>query len=252
MTEEFNAKGVSAKYVLSGDFDSDETYSGQRNEVFDAFARNEFTVLVNVGVCTAGFDQRDIEVVILNFATVSLTRYIQAVGRGSRITDDKKEFYILDAGRNYTRFGTFEADRQYLLWHDEHSSTGMMQTKLCDPTKKDENGRYGCNCLMPNTVKVCKQCGWVFPTEKFEYDCYLEEVHQNAESDIDKFVAEKRREGWKQSRIYVNVCLANTDNVRKTFIHAYLLLNPTKTEQDARKYFFVWEKNVWSKIKHRK
>lgn len=252
MTEEFNSKGVSARYVLSGDFDNDETYSGERNDVFDAFARNEFTVLVNIGICTAGFDQRDIEVVILNFSTVSLTRYIQAVGRGSRITDTKKEFYILDAGRNFARFGTFEANRDYLLWHDEHSSTGVMQTKLCDLQKKDEHGRLGCGCLMPSTIKVCKCCGWVFPTEKFEYDCYLEEVTQTAETDIDKFVAQKRREGWKTSRIMVSVCLANTDNVRKAFIRAYLILNPQKNENDARKYFYVWEKQVWSKIKHKK
>lgn len=252
MTEEFNARGVSAMYVLSGDFDSDETYSGERNEVFDAFARNEFKVLVNIGICTAGFDQRDIEVVILNFATVSLTRYIQATGRGSRITDTKKEFTVLDAGRNFARFGVFEADRQYLLWHDEHSSTGMMNTKECDPNKKDENGKFGCGCLQPATVKVCKNCGWVFPTEKFEYDCYLEEVTQNAEEDIDRFVAEKKREGWSTARIMVSVCLANTDNVRKSFIRAYKILNPTKTDADARKYFFVWEKNVWGKIKHKR
>lgn len=252
MTEEFNQRGISARYVLSGDFDSDETYSGNRDEVFDAFERNEFIVLVNVGICTAGFDQKDVEVVILNFATVSLTRYIQAVGRGSRITDTKKEFYILDAGRNFARFGTFEAERQYLLWHDEHCSTGMTMTKVCDPLKKDENGKLGCGNLQPITVKQCKCCGWIFPTEKFEYDCYLEEVQQNAEEDIDRFVAEKRREGWKTARIMVSVCLANTDNVRKSFIRAYLILNPNKTENDARKYFYVWEKQVWSKIKHKK
>lgn len=252
MTEEFNNRGVSARYVLSGDFDSDETYSGERNEVFEAFDRNEFTVLVNVGICTAGFDQKDVEVVILNFATVSLTRYIQAVGRGSRITPTKKEFYILDAGRNFARFGTFEAERQYILWHDDHCSTGMMATKTCDPLKKDENGKLGCGCLQPITVKECKACGWIFPTEKFEYDCYLEEVHQNTENDIDKFIVSKRLEGWKTSRIMVAVCLANTDDVRKTFIRAYLLLNPNKTETDAKKYYYVWEKQVWSKIKHKK
>ena len=113
ITQEFNHNGVSAKYVLSGSFDEDATYSGKREQVFDEFKHNEFEVLVNVSVCTAGFDQRDIEVVILNFATVSLSKYLQAVGRGSRVTDTKHDFYVLDAGCNVNKFCIYEADRQF-------------------------------------------------------------------------------------------------------------------------------------------
>jgi superfamily II DNA or RNA helicase len=253
MTEEFIRKGVSAKYVLSGDFDSDDVYSGKRSDVFDEFRRSEFEVLVNVGICTAGFDAKDVEVVILNFSTVSLSKYLQSVGRGSRVTDTKHEFWVLDAGRNYARFGMYDKDREWCLWHDEHTSTGMINLKVCDTKTKDERGHVGCGRMVPSTCKVCPACGYVFPTEKFLYECHLEEVKESDEkSTIEKFVAEKRLEGWKMSRILVQVCLANVGNERKAFMEAYKILAPDKTEQEAGKYYWVWRKNVWDKIKQRK
>lgn len=251
MVKEFEMNGVSAKYILSGKFDEDHEYSGKRDDVFEEFRNNEFEVLVNVGVCTAGFDQRDIEVVILNFATVSITRYLQAVGRGSRVTDTKHEFTVLDAGGNYQKFGVYEEDRIWTLWHDEHKSGGVMAVKECDATKVDCNGKMGCGALVPVTCKVCPCCGWTFPTEEYQYRLYLEEVQENAkDSDsMDAFCAAKRKEGWKLSRILIQVCLRNAGNEKKAFIRAYTLLNPGKTEEDAQKYWWVWSKNVWSNVR---
>lgn len=253
ITQEFIDNGVSAKYILSGSFDTDSMYSGKRDDVFEEFARNKFEVLVNVGVCTAGFDQKDIDVVILNFATVSLSRYLQATGRGSRITDTKREFTVLDAGRNYDKFGIYETERRWSLWHDENKSTGVMPMKECDTEKTDCNGKTGCGTIIPITLKQCPVCGYVFRTQEYEYELYLEEVQQNSEDNsIESFCAAKRKEGWKLSRIMVAVCLRNAGHERKAFIKAYTILNPTKTQEDAAKYYFVWKKQVWDKIKKKK
>ena len=253
MTKEFNDRGVSARYVLSGSFDEDATYSGKRDEVFEAFKNNEFEVLVNVSVCTAGFDQRDIEVVILNFATVSLSKYLQAVGRGSRVTDTKHDFYVLDAGCNVSKFGVYEADRTFCLWHDEHKSGGVMAMKECDTTKKDINGKFGCGQLVPSTVKVCPACGYVFRTEQYEYQLHLEEVTEsNASETIAGMVAQKRLEGWSTARIMVQVCLKNAGRERKAFIEAYKVLNPKKDINDAMKYWYVFKHQIWDKIKHKR
>ena len=253
MTKEFVDNGVSARYILSGSFDDDNTYSGKREQVFEDFKNNEFEVLVNVGVCTAGFDQRDIEVVILNFATVSLSRYLQATGRGSRITDTKRDFVVLDAGRNYDKFGVYEAERQFSLWHDDHKSVGVMAMKICDTERRDCNGRVGCGAMIPVTMKSCPACGYVFRTQEYEYELYLEEVQNNSESgSIEAFVASKRKEGWNMNRIMVAVCLRNAGNEKKAFVQAYCALNPTKSADDARKFWFIFDKNVWSKVKKRK
>ena len=253
MTKEFLDNGVSARYILSGSFDEDSTYSGKRDEVFEAFKRNEFEVLVNVSVCTAGFDQRDIEVVILNFATVSLSKYLQAVGRGSRITDTKHDFYVLDAGCNVSKFGVYEAERKFCLWHDDHKSSGVMALKECDTTKKDCNGKFGCGQLVPSTVKVCPACGYVFRTEQYEYQLHLEEVAENNEDDtIAGMVAKRKMDGWSTARIMVQVCLRNAGQERKAFIEAYRVLNPHKDINDALKYWYVFKKQVWDKMKQRR
>lgn len=250
MTEELNKRGISAKYVLSGSFDSDETYSGKRSEVVDEFAKGKFTVLVNVGVAVAGFDQKDVEVVILNYSTVSLSKYLQSIGRGSRVTGTKHEFWVLDAGRNHARFGMYDKDREWSLWHDVHTSTGMQQTKLCDPKEKGENGYYGCGAMIPSTCKVCPCCGKIFPTEKFIYECHLEEVKEESEDNtLEKFVAEKRLEGWKMSRILVQVCLSNAGMEHKAFSEAYKILSPGKTEREANAYWYQFKKTIWDKIR---
>ena len=253
MTKEFLDNGVSARYILSGSFDEDSTYSGKRDEVFEAFKRNEFEVLVNVSVCTAGFDQSDIEVVILNFATVSLSKHLQAVGRGSRITDTKHDFYVLDAGCNVSKFGVYEAERKFCLWHDDHKSSGVMALKECDTTKKDCNGKFGCGQLVPSTVKVCPACGYVFRTEQYEYQLHLEEVAENSGADtIAGMVAKRKMDGWSTARIMVQVCLRNAGQERKAFIEAYRVLNPHKDINDALKYWYVFKKQVWDKMKQRR
>lgn len=61
-----------------------------------------------MGILTTGFDVPDIEAIILNRATRSLTLYHQMIGRGSRVTESKKEFTVVDMGNNMARFGLWE------------------------------------------------------------------------------------------------------------------------------------------------
>ena len=89
----------------------------------------------------AGFDCPDIKVCILNYSTLSITKYLQSIGRGARIAPNKKEFFILDFGNNIDRHGLYEQDRNWSLWHDEGSNGGLQPSKLCDPDKGDINGK---------------------------------------------------------------------------------------------------------------
>lgn len=251
VTKEFNRHGISAKYVLSSSFDSDETYSGERSEVFEQFKNGEFTVLVNCGVAVAGLDIPDIEVVIANYATMSLVKWLQSLGRGARVTDTKKDFYILDAGENYKRLGRYEDVRQFSLWHDESKGGGIQMMKECPTDKIDINHKKGCGQLVPTTCKYCPCCGHKFVSEKDEVQLHLEEVAENEEEDLVAWAAKKKLEGWKLSRVLINVCLANVGEERKAFIEVYTKLYG-KTEEEARKYWFVFKKNVWSKIKHKR
>lgn len=56
----------------------------QRRETLRHYSSGMFQTLVNVGVATEGFDQHDIEVVVMGRPTKSRALYAQMVGRGTR------------------------------------------------------------------------------------------------------------------------------------------------------------------------
>lgn len=106
--------------------------------------------------------------------------------------------------------------------------------------------------MIPSTCKVCPCCGKIFPTEKFIYECHLEEVKEESEDNtLEKFVAEKRLEGWKMSRILVQVCLSNAGMEHKAFSEAYKILSPGKTDREANAYWYQFKKTIWDKIRSR-
>lgn len=241
-------RGISAKYVLSGKFEDDSEYSGERSEVIESFRRNEFQVLVNVGIAVAGVSIDDITCIVANYATTSMTKWRQSIGRGSRICEGKDDFIILDAGDNIRRLGFFEQDITYSLWHDESQGGGMVQMKVCPTDVIDVNHKKGCGQLVPITCKECPACGYKFRTEKDDVVLHLEEVAEREEQDIVSWAAQKKLEGWKLNRIMVQCCLANLGEEKKVFTKVYCQLY-NKTESEANKYWFVFRKNVWDKIK---
>lgn len=80
----------------------------ERKEIIDWFRETPNAIITSVGILTTGFDVPDIEAIILNRATRSLTLYHQMIGRGSRVTEDKKDFTVIDMGNNLARFGLWE------------------------------------------------------------------------------------------------------------------------------------------------
>ena len=84
----------------------DNTTSKQeRKDILKWFKETPNGILTSVSILTTGFDEPSVESVILNRATRSLTLYFQMIGRGSRVTENKKSFTIVDLGNNVLRFG---------------------------------------------------------------------------------------------------------------------------------------------------
>ncbi len=115
ITERFDRKGVmifssSVKhaeeimtYLPEGDsrLVIGDTEMTERDEIVDAFKNKKFKYLVNVSVLTTGFDAPHVDVIAILRPTESNSLYQQIVGRGLRLSDDKKDCYILD----YTGMG---------------------------------------------------------------------------------------------------------------------------------------------------
>ena len=100
--ETFKAKGYPIKHL-------DSTFSDKdRVDTLDWFRKTKEGILTSVSILTTGFDEPEVENIILNRATKSLTLYHQMIGRGSRVLPNKKTFNIIDLGNNSRRFNLWQ------------------------------------------------------------------------------------------------------------------------------------------------
>lgn len=134
--QEFNSKAIKAQHIDA------TTPAKQRDEILSWFENTSGAVLCNCGILTAGYDCPDIEVIILYRATTSLPLFLQMVGRGSRVTDVKREFTILDFGNNIHRLGFWQEGR-----------TWSLQKVVQKKNEKEDAG----------FIKMCKRCGAILP-----------------------------------------------------------------------------------------
>lgn len=244
---EFNERGYDARYVLSGSFDEDEEMSGERKSVMDAFARGDFDILVNMNIGTTGLDVPDIKTVVLDFATTSLTKYLQCLGRASRPHSSKDgEFNCLDFGDNWERLGRYEDNRQWYLWHKK-SRGGPAPLKEC---KEDEGG---CGRLIPIQWEVCQFCGHVFLSKERIYEIELQEIvaqHAAGEKETnEQYVARKKLEGWGNNRILASICKKNPGKEHAVFLEVIPLLRTNSGEEISPKYWYSFKKFVLKKKK---
>lgn len=78
-----------------------DTEMNERSAIINDFKEKKFKYLVNVSVLTTGFDAPHVDVIAILRPTESNSLYQQIVGRGLRLSDEKKDCYVLD----YTGMG---------------------------------------------------------------------------------------------------------------------------------------------------
>lgn len=149
----------------------------QRNTVVSEFKQMQGGILANCGILATGFDCADIECVVLYRATTSLSLFLQIDGRGSRTTETKHSFIILDFGRNIQRHG---------FWHDER------EWSLHPPKKRNANKEDvypvkdcpECGCMVHARVTQCPGCGYIW--EKSEKERVFAELQELSYSEIQE------------------------------------------------------------------
>ncbi len=100
--ETFKKKNLPVRHL-------DSTFSDRdRVETLEWFRNTKDGILTSVSILTTGFDEPEVETIILNRATKSLTLYHQMIGRGSRVLPNKKTFNIIDLGNNSRRFNLWQ------------------------------------------------------------------------------------------------------------------------------------------------
>lgn len=148
--------GFNAKHLASDN-------EHERDEILKWFKETEDAILCNVGIATVGFDEPTVKNIILNFSTLSLAKYLQTCGRGSRFIDQKwldkyqkdypykvkikDHFNIIDMGGNYGRFGDWNWDRDWetMFRYPPTPGDGVAPVKTCPK----------CFGLVHAAVKIC-------------------------------------------------------------------------------------------------
>lgn len=118
------------------------TEKKQRKQIIKNFNEQTDAIICNVGVLTTGFDCPDIQVVMLNRATKSLSLYLQMIGRGSRISEGKDHFTVIDLGGNTNRHGFYD---DFYDWNKY----------FCEGTEKDKSKAGAA------PTKECPECGFI-------------------------------------------------------------------------------------------
>lgn len=153
VTAAFRERGLDCKCVSSE--------SNDRDEVIKWYLSTPGAVLCNVAILTTGFDAPDTETIIMNRATLSMPLWLQCCGRGSRPTDAKSSFTIIDLGQNAITHGdwNFSRDWENIFFNPPKAGKpGVAPVKNCPK----------CDAILPARMSQCKYCGHIFPPPEIE------------------------------------------------------------------------------------
>ena len=92
---------------------------------------DEIEVLVSVDLFSEGFNCPDVEFIQLARPTLSLAKYMQMVGRGLRVANEKEYCVILDNVGLYKRFGLPSVDRDWQSMFEGKASLVDMLQEAC-------------------------------------------------------------------------------------------------------------------------
>jgi superfamily II DNA or RNA helicase len=185
VAECFRACGYDARHLGSDN-------EHERDEILKWFKETEDAILCNVMIATVGFDEPSIRNIILNFSTLSLPKFIQCSGRGSRVMDEwfikeyqhlyryqletKDYFNIIDLGGNSGRFGDWNSDRdwRWIFYHPDIPGNGVAPVKTCP----------NCEGLVHAAVRMC-------PLTKADGEACLHEFKRRQtpeEQDLEELI----------------------------------------------------------------
>jgi superfamily II DNA or RNA helicase len=168
----FQAQGFNSRHL--------DATSADREEILQWFANTPDAILNNIGIATTGFDQPDIETVIVNKATASMPLWLQMCGRGARPHPVKLTFTIIDLGGNCLTHGSWASPRNWdsIFHNPKKPSSGVAPVKECPQ----------CQALLHTSKMLCS-CGYAFP-KKIVLDAGIEDFILMTESvDIKKLIA---------------------------------------------------------------
>ena len=152
LMNEFNAKGIPAAHV-----DAD-TETEDRERIFGELSAGKIKVIWNVGVLTTGVDFPFASCLLLAFATKSVIKFMQVVGRGLRTFDGKQDCIVIDFGGNVHRHGWPTEDREWSLDTESTVQDRDLQRKDREQKPREPLCCPKCGAMRESGPK-CHHCG---------------------------------------------------------------------------------------------
>lgn len=126
-----------------------------RESVLADFHRGKYRAAVNVDILTTGFDEPEIDLIIMLRPTMSPIIHVQTAGRGARPAPGKEHCLFLDFAGNTARLGPIN-DIKIVQKGTRKAGGGAPITKTCPD----------CGCIFHPSVRVCDGCGHEFQFEQ--------------------------------------------------------------------------------------
>lgn len=199
LVNDFAAAGVNAVQLASGVEDD------YRDDVFREFAKPDSSIdmIISAEMLTRGFDQPDIEHVILaKPIKKSFSNFVQMIGRGARPHGEQAFCIVQDHGGNFLRFIN-EWTEFYENGVSELSSEPDDRQKKEPTTKEKEAAKCPvCGVFWPGKSDICPHCGYV-RVKRNDVSALpgkTEELSINGSKKAEKYSSEYKRE-WYQGML---------------------------------------------------
>ena len=139
MANQYKAKGLKAAYLHADN-------SGDRKSIIQLFRRKEINYLFVVDIFNEGVDIPEIDTLLFLRPTESLTIFLQQLGRGLRLHEEKTCLTVLDfVGQQHV---------EYSFEHKFRAMLGKTHSKVKDELQQDfPNLPLGCSITLEATAK---------------------------------------------------------------------------------------------------
>jgi DNA repair protein RadD len=153
-----------------------EMSTAARDGILDAFNQGELRAVTNVNVLNVGFDQPDIDALVMLRPTLSTGLYVQQCGRGMRPHPSKVDTLLADFSGNVLRHGPLTSVRPVVRARkDAESEAGFKECPRCHSVVEDE-------------IMVCPECGYTFHRDKREYKHHTDADDERDVMGVDNLV----------------------------------------------------------------
>jgi superfamily II DNA or RNA helicase len=246
----FQAAGFNSRHL-----DAD---SPDRAEVLQWFANTPDAILNNIGIATTGFDQPDIETVIVNKATASMPLWLQMCGRGARPHPVKLAFTIIDLGGNCETHGLWSSPRNWdrIFHNPKKPGEGVAPVKSCPECEaRHHTAKMVCDAT---PVGELFPCGYVFPKIVVKDEGIDEFIQIGRRIDVKKLIeAHAHNKQYRSLYVLVEKVFTSALGVLKEINESHIPIIQKKNHELARlwchehnKRFDAWHRDeVDNKLK---